>query len=242
MGCGVWGGRGNLRENREDPAPTVGIAVALRAKYRPFLPRRHAHTMHHACRPPMGTYGFYNDVARRVATIFERWNCLIEISLPARRSPKKRLNLSVPFAAVSLLEYGGLNPILPILGGRSDAARCVVIRLHGSHLWGPYGFPNDAARRVATIFERWNCLIETYLPVRRENPPPKKRLNRFGPFAAVSLLEYGGLKHILPFLGGRSDAARRVVIWPSRLPPMGILRFLQRRGATRRYPPIRRSR
>ena len=61
MGCGVWGGRGNLRENREDPedpAPTVGIAVALRAKYRPFLPRRHAHTMHHACRPPMGTYVF----------------------------------------------------------------------------------------------------------------------------------------------------------------------------------------
>ena len=25
MGCGVWGGRGNLRENREDPAPTVGV-------------------------------------------------------------------------------------------------------------------------------------------------------------------------------------------------------------------------
>ena len=35
-----------------------------------------------------------------------------------------------------------------------------------------------------------------------------------------SLLEYGGLKPILPFLGGRSDAARRVVIQSSRLPPM----------------------
>ena len=33
-----------------------------------------------------------------------------------------------------------------------------------------------------------------------------------GPFAAVSLLEYGGLQPILPFLGGRSDAACRVVI------------------------------
>ena len=149
------------------------------------------------------------------------------------------MNLSGPFAAVSLLEYGGLNPILPFLGGRSDAARRVVIRLYGSHLWGPYGFPNDAARRVATFFEKWNCLIETYLPVRRGF---YKRLNLSGPFAAVSLLEYGGLNPILPFLGGRSDAARRVVIWPSRLPPMGILRFLQRRVATRRYPPIRRSR
>ena len=33
-----------------------------------------------------------------------------------------------------------------------------------------------------------------------------------GPFAAIPLLEYGGLKPILPFLGGRSDAACRVVI------------------------------
>ena len=41
---------------------------------------------------------------------------------------------------------------------------------HAAHLWGPYGFSNDAARRVATFFERWNCLIETFLPVRRENP------------------------------------------------------------------------
>ena len=36
----------------------------------------------------------------------------------------------------SLLEYGGLNPILTFLGGRSDAACRVVIRLHASHLWG----------------------------------------------------------------------------------------------------------
>ena len=72
---------------------------------------------------------------------------------------------------------------------------------------------HDAARRVATIFEKWNCLIETYLPVRRGS---YKRLNLSGPFAAVSLLEYGGLNPILPILRGRSDAARRVVTWPSR--------------------------
>ena len=127
----------------------------------------------------------------------------------------------MPFAAVSLLEYGGLNPILPILGGRSDAARRVVIRLHGSHLWGPYGFPNDAARRVATFFEKWNFLIETSLPVRRV---PYKRLNLSGPFAAVPLLEYGGLNPIPPFHGRRSDAACRVVILPfavSHLCPSG---------------------
>ena len=35
-----------------------------------------------------------------------------------------------PFAAVPLLEYGGLKPILPFLGGRSDAACRIVIRLH----------------------------------------------------------------------------------------------------------------
>ena len=60
----VWRtGRGNLRENREDPVPTVGVAgmalrVVLRAKYRPFLPRRHAHTMHPACRTLMGDLRF----------------------------------------------------------------------------------------------------------------------------------------------------------------------------------------
>ena len=72
MGCGVWGGRGNLRENREDPAPTVGIAVALRAKYRPFLPRRHAHTMHPAYRPPMGAYVFYHATLVREGTRYAR--------------------------------------------------------------------------------------------------------------------------------------------------------------------------
>ena len=35
----------------------------------------------------------------------------------------------------------------------------------------PYGFSNDAARRVATLFEKWNLLIETSLRARGENLP-----------------------------------------------------------------------
>ena len=45
----------------------------------------------------------------------------------------------------SLLEYGGLKPILPVLGGRSDAACRVVIRLHVFHLRRPHGFYNAAS-------------------------------------------------------------------------------------------------
>ena len=82
-------GGGNLRENREDPAPTVGVAVALRPNIAHFSP-----------------------IAMRI--------------------------LCTP---------------------------------HASHLWGPYGFSNDAARRVATFIDKWIFLIETFLPVRRENPP-----------------------------------------------------------------------
>ena len=59
------GGRGNLRENREDPAPTVGIAGrSLRGIAAPTIIYAHA-----------GIYGngveADNDAARRVATSFE---------------------------------------------------------------------------------------------------------------------------------------------------------------------------
>ena len=64
-------------------------------------------------------------------------NCWIKIPLPSRRecTPIKIAPVRA-FAAVSLLEYGGLNPILPFLGGRSDAA-CRVAILSVPHCYPP---------------------------------------------------------------------------------------------------------
>ena len=103
-------------------------------------------------------------------------------------------------------------------GLHHDAARRVAIWPSRLSPMGVYGLYNDAARRVATVFEIWCCLIETDLRARRENPP--KKIAPYGTFAAVSPLEYRGLKPILPFPEGRSDAACRVVIPPSRPPTM----------------------
>ena len=60
-----------------------------------------------------------------------------------------------------------------------------------------------------------------------KTPITNKGLNPYGPFAAVPPLEYDGLKPILPFFEGRSDAACRVVIRlhavpvDNRTPPTG---------------------
>ena len=67
MRGGGWDGRGNLRENREDPAPTVGIAIRIAPKGHPLSPPCAYHATPH---PPMNPW-FYNDAARRVATVFE---------------------------------------------------------------------------------------------------------------------------------------------------------------------------
>ena len=156
MGCGVWGGRGNLRENREDPAPTVGVACRIASKYRPFLPRRHAHIMHPACLPPMGTLRFLSRRGMgREGTRGWAGN-----SRPAPTAPP------LPRAQWQILKIDR-NVIFFCKPHINDAARRIVILLHGSHLWGPYGFPNDAARRVATFFENLNCGIEISLPARR---------------------------------------------------------------------------
>ena len=118
----------------------------------------------------------------------------------------------------------------------NDAARRIVILLHGSHLWGPYGFPNDAARRVATIFEKWNCLIETYLPVRRGS---YKRLNLSGPFAAVSFWNTAVSNLFSRF--SEDVATRRAASLSSFMPPTyGDPTVFP--TTRRRYPPIRRSR
>ena len=122
-----------------------------------------------------GNPGFYHDAARRVATVFENPNCLIKKTLPTsrRKTPYKRLTLSETFTETSLLEYGGLNLILPLLRGRSDAACRVVIRPSRRPSMGTDGLYHDAARHVATVFETWDCLIESYLHERRESPPIK---------------------------------------------------------------------
>ena len=69
-------GRGNLRENREDPAPTVGRLRGYRCGGLPH-------------RPPFTSHGHQwegvkvdHDPARRVATVFEKWDCEIKTVLP----------------------------------------------------------------------------------------------------------------------------------------------------------------
>ena len=63
VASGGGDGRGNLRENREDPAPTVGVAgMPLRSKCRPIadftMPSPSTpHTSSHEPR------GFYHDAA-----------------------------------------------------------------------------------------------------------------------------------------------------------------------------------
>ena len=147
---------------------------------------------------------------------------------PCGRSPQGRGNpigcahmVDLRWAGKSSRKPRRPRPYSRAFAGISLRSECRPLRPRHAHTM-PYtetcGFYNDAARRVATVFEKWNFLIETDLCARSENPP---ELNPYGLFAAVSPLEHGGLKPILPFLGGRSDAARRVGIWPSRLPPMG---------------------
>ena len=89
------------------------------------------------------------------------------------------------------------------------------------------------------------CLIETFF-IARVKSPLHKRLNPCGLFSAAPLLENGGFNQILPFLGGRSDAACRVVIWPSRphlWEPMVFItpRWLGRAFATLDTSPTKRA-
>ena len=83
------------------------------------------------------------------------------------------------------------------------------------HVPSTYGAPMVfTTMRHATSLRSSNnckCLIETFFIARGERPL-HKRLNPCGAFGRVPLLEYGGLKPILPFFEGRSDAACRVVI------------------------------
>jgi|GEM_PF-6916712 len=116
----------------------------------------------------------------------------------------------------------------------ADAAIAMIgIAAHGRAFW-PY-----AASGVSSQGDRgqwaWTGWRESFLGGGRGNLREELQ-DDIRPF-----LECGGLKPILPFLGGRSDAACRVVLCPSRLPPMGTYGFYHdaarlesRRGAPRR--------
>ena len=79
-----------------------GVFATRRFPRPPPPPHRHAYTMHPACHPPMWTYGFYNDAARRVATVFEKFELRdLKLFTFKKRQYHKRLTPYGPFAAVS---------------------------------------------------------------------------------------------------------------------------------------------
>ena len=95
-GDGRRAGKSSRKPRRPRPYSRAFAGISLRSECRPLRPR-HAHTM-----PYMETCGFHNDAARRVATVFEKWNLLIETSLRARgenlpNDPIRGLSPRFPF-------------------------------------------------------------------------------------------------------------------------------------------------
>ena len=100
-GDGGWATGGEIfAKTAKTPPLQSGVArMPLRSKCRPIA----AFTMPIPSAPLTASHeprGFYNDAARRVATVFERLNCVIETSLPVRNASYKRLIPSRSFAAV----------------------------------------------------------------------------------------------------------------------------------------------
>ena len=71
-------GGGIFAVRRPRPYSRAFAGMALRSKCGHC--RLHAHTM-----PHVETLILYNDAARRVATVFEKWNCKIKTVLPSRK-------------------------------------------------------------------------------------------------------------------------------------------------------------
>ena len=98
MGNGT-GGEIFAKTAKTPPLQSGVARMPLRSKCRPIA----AFTMPIPSAPLTASHeprGFYNDAARRVATVFERLNCVIETSLPVRNASYKRLIPSRSFAAV----------------------------------------------------------------------------------------------------------------------------------------------
>ena len=98
-----------------------------------------------------------------------------------------------PFAADSLLEYGGLKPILPFPKGRSDAACCVVVkRMYEEHF-------NHALPVLVVMRFLWGGLCGVFCPWRE---PAGWRAFGRGPVCATPATPVCGLR-------GRAGVARR---------------------------------
>ena len=82
------------------------------------------------------------------------------------------------FRRGSLLEYGGLKPILPFLGERSDAACRVVIQPSRFPPRRPYGFHNDAAREGVRRMVRAGTRYARHRPYQERNSQSRKLIER----------------------------------------------------------------
>ena len=160
-------------------------------------------TMRMPCR-----YVFYHDAARRVATVFEKWNFLIETYLRKKGKSPQKIESIRAFRRGFFLEYGGLKPILPFLGGRSDAARRVVIPLYAISVYARMGI-NDG---------RWQCPAMPTVGAgssQREDSPARRLHRHHGiPCALHASHLWESMVFITPRWLGRALARGRATFGP----------------------------
>ena len=106
-GHGGGGGRGNLRVAKTPPLQSAFAGMPLRVALRSRC--CHCRRLHARAMPPMENHVFITEA---------EWEGRVPSLLPR-----------------PLLEYCGLQPILPFLGGRSDAACRVVLKTVSLHGW-----------------------------------------------------------------------------------------------------------
>ena len=150
-----WAGESLRKPRRPRPYSRALAGMALRSALRPKAAHRRLHTRV-LCRPASPHEPVVFTTTRHAASLRSSNNCkcLIETFFIARggESPlRKRLNPYGPFSADSLLEYGGLKPILPFLEGCSDAACCIVIFLCAIPIYAHMGANDGRWQSPATI-------------------------------------------------------------------------------------------
>ena len=149
-----WAGESSRKPRRPRPYSRAFAGMALRSALRPKAAHRRLHTRV-LCRPASPHEPVVFTTTQHAASLRSSNNCkcLIETFFIARgENPlRKRLNPYGPFSADSLLEYGGLKPILPFLEGCSDAACCVVIFLCAIPIYAHMGANDGRWQSPATI-------------------------------------------------------------------------------------------